>query len=258
MNSPSQQALTEQQSFAAWGQFLHQQQGQAEEEARAQQARLRYLEASGLPSPALQEALNSLTQALQNAANAALTAGDLPAYWRRQEEIARESQRYSQREQSTELTRAEATAKESRSRLEYAEAARLPREMRESLRGELAQALTEAAGVALRQGDTPLFLRREAELARLQQHQDPFERLTRRIIGGPQGAEEALAPLQMLRGVGLEARDLGAGAGANAGRPYAPTVTVRVELTEGLKAKVVEESSLSSLQLITRIVEGMG
>jgi hypothetical protein len=35
-------------------------------------------------------------------------------------------------------------------------------------------------------------------------------------------------------------------------------VTVRVELTEGLKAKVVEESSLSSVQLITRIVEGMG
>ena len=93
----------------------------------------------------------------------------------------------------------------------------------------------------------------------MQQRPDRSEALIRRIIGGPSGAEEALAPMQMLRALGHGTRDLGV---AVAESPRLKTqdarLVVRVELTEGLKAKVVEETSLSSLQLITRIVEGMG
>lgn len=265
MTSPSHQAFVQQQSYASWAgvvqpapewqKFLRQQQRQAEEQAQTQQARLRYLESAGFPSNALQEALNNLTQALQNAANAAWMAGDLPAYWRRQQEIARETQRAAGREQQSERHAIEEKAAESRARLQYAESAHLPRELRESLRGELLQALHEAAQTALRQGETTLFWQREAELARLQQRRDPFEALTRRIIGGFT-AEEAFAPLELQKALSSDSHTYTPTHLRT--RPEGASLTVRLELTEGLKAKLVEESSTSSLQLITRIVEGMG
>lgn len=261
MNSPSQEAFTQQQALASWAgvaqpdpelqRFLRQQQTQAEEQAEAQQTRLRYLETAGFPSSALQEALNSLTQALQNAANAAWQAGDMPAYWRRQQEMTSETQRAASREQQGERRGVEERATEARARLEYAKAARLPKEFRDVLRGELTQALQEAGQTALRQGETTLFWQRKAEIARLQERPDRSEALLRRIIGGPAGAEEALAPVQMLRALGPESRVQSLGS-------RVPSLTIRLELTEGLKAKVVEEANLSSLQLITRIVEGMG
>jgi hypothetical protein len=248
--SPSQDAFTQQQ---AWDKILRQQQIQAEGWAQAQQERLRYLEVAGFPSSALQEAVNGLTQALQNAANAAWRAGDLPAYWRRQEEIAGETQRAARREQESERQDIQGRTAESRAKLEYAEAARLPKELRDSLRQELVQVLQEAAEVALLQGKTNLFWQREADIARLQERRDPFAALTQRIIGGPSGREEAFAPLEMLKGM----RD----AGAQSFEPLRQRdsrLIIQIELTEGLKAKVVDQSSLASLQLITRIVEGMG
>lgn len=268
MNSPSQQAYIQQQAYASWAgigqpdqelsKFLRQQQRGAEEQAEAQQTRLRYLETAGFPSSALQEGLNNLTQALQNAANAAWQAGDMPAYWRRQQEMASETQRAARREQQGERRGSEEKAAEARARLEYAEAARLPREFRETLRGELAQALQEGAQTALRQGKTSLFWRYEEDVARLQQRPDKSEALLRRIIGGPSGVEESFAPLQTLRGLSPTLDSHTYTPTHLYTRPEGASLTVRVELTEGLKAKVVEETSLSSLQLITRIVEGMG
>ena len=266
MHSPSQQAYTQQQSLASWAgspqpdpelhRFLRQQQRAAEREAQAQQSRLRYLGAAGMPSPALQEALNDLTRALQNAARAAWQAGDLPAYWRRQEEIARETGRYAARERSEATHATEEAAQVSRARLEHAEAARLPRQFRDSLRADLVEALQQAAQTALQQGETTLFWRREAEIARLQQRPDPFDALTRRIIGGPSGVEEAFAPLQILQGLRRDEQTYTPTHLRT--RPEGASLTVRLELAEGLKAQMVEESSTSSLQLITRIVEGMG
>jgi len=255
MNSPSQQALTQQQAFTAWQRLLADQQRQAEGQAQTQQNYLRYLETAGLPSSALQEALNNLIQALQSAAAAAWRAGDAPAYWLRQREITQETTHLAQKASKEEQQAAAEAVKFSRAQLEYAEAAHLPRQFRETLKDQLAQALQEAAQTALRQGDAALFWRREAELARLQQQPDPFALRTRRIAGGPSGSEGAFQPLQFQKVLGPEPRDL---ALPSSLKPQAPTLTVRIELTEGLKAKIVEQSSLSSLQVLTRILEGMG